>query len=332
MMDRSNSRISIRLVLAVIAAIFSGAVLIAYIYQSYLTTRLDTTIITNIGLSNISISNSCLTTPRQEYIRHACANSHIANSVHLDYLITDDHHRVLYCFIPKVGCTSFKSMMVANIGIQVSRAWFNVKYLNSIGLKQLSQYSAEDISMRIKNYFKFMVVRHPFDRLVSAYQQKFGGHRNSHNFSPKYKNVIKDHFGDITKVDSQGNVLLSWPQFLELVATEPERFYNEHWAKYEHLCNPCMTNYSHVVYMETMSDDLDIVLDHLSDPDGPRPALPTRNVMRRTKDNTETLYKQFINIDKSVLQRLLRIYGRDLELFGYTWNSESGAGYPNNAC
>ena len=120
----------------------------------------------------------------------------------------------MFCTVSyqKLGSTSFLAMMVKNIGFRsANRQWFAPRYLNALGLRQLSLYSSKEITTRLHNYFSFMVVRHPFDRLVSAYQQKFGGLKQSHNFSPMYKQVIKDHFGHIQKVDSMGNVLLSWP-------------------------------------------------------------------------------------------------------------------------
>ena len=327
-----------RYVLSVTAVTIAVLVLYSYIYSIKSTVEVSGSIVANVGLSKSSVNDNCLTGYSKQHNHDACEEHRPANSVYLDNIITDDIHQVLYCFIRKVGCTSFQAMMVKNVGIETNKTWYPESYMNKVGLKQLSQYSRKDISVRLKNYFKFMVVRHPFDRLVSAYQQKFGGIKSynlgliSHNFAPRYRNVIKKHFGEISKVDSKGEIMLSWPQFLELVATEPERFYNNHWASYEHLCNPCRVNYSHVVYMERMKDDIGIVLDRLKNPDGHRPTLPARNTIRDTTDRAAELSQHFKNIDPDILKRLLQIYGRDLELFGYTWNSESEAGYPKNKC
>ena len=73
------------------------------------------------------------------------------------------------------------------------------------------------------------------------------------------------------------------------------------WASYEHLCNPCKVNYSHVVYMENMKDDIGIVLDLLKNPDGPRPTLPARNTIRDTTDRAAELSQHFKNIDPDIL-------------------------------
>ena len=316
------------LVMVVITAMLSGFVLYTYMSASHPT----------IGVSDVAMRGSCSVTSRREQIVNTCRKETIVKPKYLDTIITDDRHRVLYCVIPKVAGTSFKSMMVDNLGIQTELKWFLPGYMNTIGLKQLSQYSQEDISERLESYFKFMVVRHPFDRLVSTYQQKFGGFKSQNlgntyqNFASHHKDVIHDHFGNISHVDSNGQKLLSWPQFLELVVSEPKRFSDNHWANYENLCDPCKVNYSHVVYMETMEDDLDIVLDQLTDANGHRPALPTRNTIRNTTDNTDTLSQYFKNIDPDILNRLFKIYGRDLEMFGYTWNSDSGGTYPKNRC
>ena len=300
-------------------------VLLNFLDISDLTSHIhDKALVVNMGSSDIS-KDTRINDTRRRHMEETCGEQHNDSDVYLEYLITDDRHHVLYCFIPKVGCTSFLSMMVKNIGIRNNRQWFYPRYLNIIGLKQLSLYSSREITTRLHNYFSFMVVRHPFDRLVSAYQQKFGGLKQSHNFSPRYKQVIKNHFGHIQKVDSRGNVLLSWPQFLELVVTEPKRFYDHHWATYEHLCNPCAANYSHVVYMETMADDLDLVLDHLTGPNRSKPMLEGRNVIRNTTNNMSHLYDKFADIDPDIIQGLLHMYDHDLELFGYTWNA-TGAG------
>ena len=294
--------------------------------MAYVTEDIEGKLYTSLLLPNMSTSGGCSTSDRLQHIDEVCKHQNISGSIYLDHTLVDDRHQVLYCFMQKVGCTSFKSMLVKNFGIETIRPWYNVKYLHSIGIKQLLNYSDEDIAKRVQNYFKFMVVRHPFDRLVSAYKQKFGGLASSHNFSPFYAEVIKNHFGHIEKVDEKGRALISWNQFLELVATEPNDFYNIHWTTYEHLCNPCLMKYNHVVYMETKEDDIDPVLDHLKDPGRPRPTLPGRNIVRNSTDSMAGLLDNFRNIDTDILQRLLEIYANDFELFGYTWDSESGAG------
>ena len=48
-------------------------------------------------------------------------------------------------------------------------------FLQSIGLRYLSSYSDVEAAVRLADYFKFTVVRHPLTRLVSAYRDKVAG-------------------------------------------------------------------------------------------------------------------------------------------------------------
>ena len=92
----------------------------------------------------------------------------------------DDKHKLLYCYVPKVGCTSWKvklSLMSDNANDKVLNTHpspvDNRTGLAKYGIKMLSTYSPEQIKYRIENYYKFIFVRHPMERIVSSYRSKF---------------------------------------------------------------------------------------------------------------------------------------------------------------
>ena len=86
--------------------------------------------------------------------------------------------QVIYGFIPKAGCSTWKRTMIRSytgrkenfVGPEVH----NFDYMRSHGIRRLSTYSQDEIRRRLKTYFKFLVVRHPIERLVSAFRAKFG--------------------------------------------------------------------------------------------------------------------------------------------------------------
>ena len=49
----------------------------------------------------------------------------------------------------------------------------SVKRIKRKYLLPISNYSQPEQERMMRNYFKFMFVRHPFDRLVSAWRDKF---------------------------------------------------------------------------------------------------------------------------------------------------------------
>ena len=65
------------------------------------------------------------------------------------------------------------------------------------GLTRISKYSKSEIDHRLKTYFKFLVARHPLERLLSAYRAKFGSRKGVQTGFAKHVPDIKRH-GDGT--------------------------------------------------------------------------------------------------------------------------------------
>uniref|UniRef100_A0A7M4FKX5 Carbohydrate sulfotransferase n=1 Tax=Crocodylus porosus TaxID=8502 RepID=A0A7M4FKX5_CROPO len=94
----------------------------------------------------------------------------------LRHLVVDDVHGLLYCYVPKVACTNWKRVMMVLTGqgkyqdpLEIPA---NEAHVSS-NLRTLSEYSISEINHRLRNYLKFIFVREPFERLVSAYRNKF---------------------------------------------------------------------------------------------------------------------------------------------------------------
>ena len=88
--------------------------------------------------------------------------------MYLQGLYVDDTNKVLMCSHGKVGATTWKTILANNtVKNPIMKADIKIHAtLGRYGIKKLSsgRYSEQDINDRLENYFKFMVVRHPFDR------------------------------------------------------------------------------------------------------------------------------------------------------------------------
>ncbi|KAK2150280.1 hypothetical protein LSH36_414g03007 [Paralvinella palmiformis] len=245
------------------------------------------------------------------------------------FMIVDDRHKVIYCMIPKVACTTFQKLMarsLTNDTINLTRIHF-VGFINSLGMRFLDKYSKKDRELRLQTYFKFTVVRHPFDRLLSAYADKFANPGRNMMSVAHLQKRAEMRFGNFTRFDEKGKPLLSLNQFLELVSRDRE-FHDKHWQSYHDLCQPCAMNYDHVIRLETIDNDIGPVLEHLNYT-RPETGDKQENSRRNVSNKLVEVNYHFRRLNPGIMNGLLQIYARDFQLFGYSWSYAAGAGCVN---
>ena len=87
----------------------------------------------------------------------------------LEFILVDDENKIIYCTIPKVSSTTWKRVLGDLRGLDR-----NIKRIHRRNLwRWLYQYTEEERLQRIETYFKFLFVREPLHRLLSAYKDKF---------------------------------------------------------------------------------------------------------------------------------------------------------------
>ncbi len=281
---------------------------------------------------NDSQTEVCSNAVRVKTLRDYCQSHYIKQPVRRKDkrelywpLLTDDKHRVIYCVIPKAGCTSFKTMMAnqtQRLRVETRLDVNNDRMLDSIGLHYLSEYPPEMIKHRLQNYTKVMLVRHPFDRLMSAYKDKFV---DKQMFSEMYQRFITDTLGQ-DAVMQNGQVRISLEQFLKLVSCGyHEGFRNHHWESYMDLCLPCHVHYDYILKIETLESDSQEALPLFLNEGQTSVTLPHLNDRRPFVEKFDSVSKAFGEVDPVMIQDLMRIYKADFGLFGYKWNKRNRA-------
>ena len=196
----------------------------------------------------------------------------------------------------------------------------NFDYLHSHGIRRLSTYSEDEIHKRLKTYFKFLVVRHPMERLVSAFRSKFGRQTGVQSAFERYASEIRN----------QGNNSeLSFSNFVEYISSAHRHHYESkkyesgarylepHWAQYSTLCHPCHIDYDYIVKFETMREDAAYVLSKLGPHheclDDKYPELFNYN------QSTSSVFDQYFStLTAAQIERLKDINNVDFKLFGYS--------------
>ncbi|KAJ8269557.1 hypothetical protein COCON_G00121640 [Conger conger] len=241
----------------------------------------------------------------------------------LKHLVVDEAHELIYCYVPKVACTNWKRVMMVLTGqgkyTHPMDIPSNQAHIPS-NLKTLNQYSIPEINHRLKNFLKFLFVREPFERLVSAYRNKFTLKYNT-SFHKRFgTKIVRRYRKNATLEALQSGADVRFPEFAEYLVdptTLKEGPLNEHWETVYSLCHPCHIRYDLVGKYETLEEDSNYILRLAGVADHVR--FPTYTKSTRTTDQMAAQF--FQNINGRQQAQLYQLYKLDFLMFNYSMPS-----------
>ena len=270
---------------------------------------------------------------RQDRLRQLdkiCSNGSIDSSPkwnkYLSRLMVDQKHKALYCVIPKCGCSTWKTLMVNLTGLDpdlrdgVAKGVHKAPYLaKTYNLTYLSTHSIAKRQVMLDTYFKFIVVRHPMDRLCSAFLGKL---IHDGQPIPYYRHLgmhLKKHYGHrhLSEMDKP----VKFSEFLMYISSTGRRHQNLHWSSYIDLCNPCKVKYDYIVKLETSNDDSSFIVNRLGGKSYTS-ELPRTNGRRHRMSSSRRL-DLYRDVPDVILDKVLKNFEVDMKLFGYEWNSKT---------
>ncbi|XP_042204806.1 carbohydrate sulfotransferase 11-like isoform X2 [Homarus americanus] len=198
----------------------------------------------------------------------------VTNPKMLNNLIVDDKNHILYCYVPK----------------------------------------PQDIRYRLHTYTKFIFVRHPIERVLSAFRNKFEKNYTSSAYFKKRFGVkiIKKYRKGIDPADipASGHGV-KFSEFVSyLIDTKTDQL-NEHWAPVSTMCYPCSVRYDYVGKYETLAEDSEYILREVGAP----PSIQFPEVI--PSKTTAYVDPYFDTLSKNQQQDLIRIYEDDFRVFDY---------------
>uniref|UniRef100_A0A8B9DPJ7 Carbohydrate sulfotransferase n=1 Tax=Anser cygnoides TaxID=8845 RepID=A0A8B9DPJ7_ANSCY len=180
---------------------------------------------------------------RNRTIRSVCGQRAMPHSVWelpagqrrtvLRHLLVSDKYRFLYCYVPKVACSNWKRILKVLDGALES-VDVKLKMDHKSDLVFLGDMKPDEINYRLKNYYKFIFVRNPAERLLSAYRNKFGEIKE---YQLKYGVEIVRRYRKNGGKSAGDDVTFS--EFLRYLLDEDVEKMNEHWMPIYNLCQPC---------------------------------------------------------------------------------------------
>ncbi|XP_032043806.1 carbohydrate sulfotransferase 14 [Aythya fuligula] len=226
----------------------------------------------------------------------------------LRHLLVSDKYRFLYCYVPKVACSNWKRILKVLDGALES-VDVKLKMDHKSDLVFLGDMKPEEINYRLKNYYKFIFVRNPAERLLSAYRNKFGEIKE---YQLKYGVEIVRRYRKNGGKSAGDDVTFS--EFLRYLLDEDVEKMNEHWMPIYNLCQPCAVRYDFIGSYERLNEDANHVLEKVQAPSFIR--FPERQSWYKPV-TAETLHYYLCNTQQKLIKELLPKYILDFSLFAY---------------
>lgn len=238
---------------------------------------------------------------------------------HLSRLFVVDRYKLLYCEVPKAGCSNWKRVMMVLSGSAITTRDIphdTAHYSNSLRL--LRSYNRTGVTQRLHSYTKVLFVREPFERLVSAFRDKFES-PNAYYHSVFGRPIISKYRPNATQTAQQTGAGVTFREFVQylLDVQRPVRM-DIHWEPVSQLCSPCILGYSFIGRFERLQEEAGFLLQSIGAPRNLTfPNLKDRNpgAERTSPSITQKYFAQLSAVER---QRIFDFYYMDYLMFNYS--------------
>ncbi|XP_062357314.1 carbohydrate sulfotransferase 9 [Cinclus cinclus] len=262
---------------------------------------------------------------RRAFLQDFCRkyNSRKKLQTHLVHLVSriyvEDRHKVLYCEVPKAGCSNWKRVLMVLSGLAASAnniSHDDVHYGKH--LRKLDSYDLKGIYTRLNMYTKFIFVRDPMERLVSAFRDKFE-HPNSYYHPVFGKAIIKKYRHNADEEALKTGSGVKFKEFIQyLLDSHRPVGMDIHWEQVSKLCYPCLINYDFIGKFETLEEDANYFLQLVGAPANLKfPKFKDRHSSDE-RTSIEVVRQYLKELSKEERQLTYDFYYLDYLMFNYT--------------
>ncbi|XP_020604616.1 carbohydrate sulfotransferase 14-like isoform X2 [Orbicella faveolata] len=277
----------------------------------------EETWISEIG--GLNFSNSVVSSEqRLKSLRQVCGNTRQSwdslsvteKEILAKHILVNDEHKFLYCSVPKVACSNWKRVMMVLDGEATDTN--TIRKVNHMSFTFLGDLPPLVVKRKLQEYYKFMFVRDPLVRILSAYKDKFL--LNNTSFHKSHGRKIVKHVRKNVTENSKGDDV-SLEEFLQYVAESRVEDMNEHWMPFYELCQPCAVSYDFVGSFENLELDANQVLKKLNVNE--QVSFPKQQKYYKSGGKGHVESEKFTDVSSDMLKKALRKYDLDYKLFSY---------------
>ncbi|CAH1802144.1 unnamed protein product [Owenia fusiformis] len=262
-----------------------------------------------------------------------------------DKIYIDEENKFVYCMVPKVASTSWRKLMLK---VHLNKTWQEVNdyyfkletYLNII-LKTPAFVPQDKLKEIFGTYTTFLIVRDPYERILSAWRNKFQEHphvagrdwycdtygkniikkyrNNELSKIPSYYDNLKDNNtdNDSTVGNYERSCDVTFNEFVRYLLDRDfhHDWLDEHWRSVQQLCHPCHVKYQYVLKYETLLEDSNYILEKIGWRDKVHFG-QTKTGVSKVKSRSK-LTEGYHSIMLKDFHKLYLKYGNDFKMFGY---------------
>ncbi|XP_022092966.1 carbohydrate sulfotransferase 11-like [Acanthaster planci] len=185
----------------------------------------------------------------------------------LDHLLVLDSHKLIYCYIPKVGCTGWKRIFLLLLGRFQKMEDISNNRAHYTKIPRLSQYSMKEAKRRLDEYTTIMFTREPLQRVISCYRDKFERESAENRLIQRAVfEKLRPYLNSTKSVAGRGTFTkVQFAEFVRYVSDPRSVFHSydatEHWKEMYKMCHPCLLRYNYTGRFEHLTRDSDIILE-----------------------------------------------------------------------
>ena len=243
----------------------------------------------------------------------------------------DPKRNFFFCVPPKTSCTSvnfiFQAIEQNDTKFLEKETYYNLKDTNSI-YKKMKRYRPQDSLIPKKKDYRYALnVRHPFEKIYSAWKDKMNTKKVYHTQGPyiqQAENARK--FETINDKYKPEGYACSFESFLEWIADSPNRIGFDHYMPITTTCSLCEIDFTDITQQESLTDDvLEFFKTVGSDEEAKflsKVELQNFYALKKypTSAKASEVFTEISKTRKDLVMQIYQVFYWDFQLLGYTLN------------
>ncbi|XP_015109681.1 carbohydrate sulfotransferase 11 [Diachasma alloeum] len=249
-----------------------------------------------------------------------------------EFFINYDYH-VIYCSVFKAASTSWLYNMNLLAGVPAEDLRKSLESISPVKMarKKYARPSQSELLKALDKNLSFLIVRHPFARLVRTYYDKFvlegddkfyqevglkiiDRTRLEDDLTARLK--VMDHEG-LPPTLKQTDLPPTFEELVKFALCEwrDNKPQDEHWKPITRFCTSCQVPFDYIIKFETLEEEEQVLIERANLQDVLKPKWEDNSSSEEIEDLEREYFSQ---LSKRQILELYEYYKADFELFEYS--------------